>query len=436
MPQPAANLTHAGRTQSRAAWSAETGIPIATIRSRLKRGWSVATALTIRPDRRFAKGGRKKRDAVRPCPELQRHADGRAFARWGVGGKEVWRTFGPWGSAAAKLAYRRFALEWAAGQTGAGDGAAVTVGELVVGWLAHCAATYRKRDRITSEVHCNRAAMRPFAELYGDEPAAEFTPLRLLAVREAMVANGWVRKTVNDHVGRIVRAFAWAATSLGLPATVHAALALVEPLAGGRRADLAESEPVEPVPAEHIAAVLAGTRLHFHDGRRAVLASMIRVQLLTGLRPGELCGLTAGGIDRAREPWRCAFSESNKMLHKNITRVAFFGPLSRAALAPLLAGAAPGDPVFRLPPVRRGAKPAPVTTRYYRDCVADACARAKVPAWTPNQLRHNRATEVMDRYEDDRAVGSALGNSPEVSRQVYAHRPGEAVARRIAEATG
>ncbi len=436
MPQIAVNITHAGRTQSRAAWSAETGIPVATIRSRLKKGWTVARTLATKPDRRFAKGGRKKRGQVRACPELQKHADGRAFARWSHMGREVWRTFGQWGSVEAKRAYRRFALEWAAGQTGAGDGAAATVGRLVVGWLDHCAATYRKRGKITSEVHCNRAAMRPLAELYGDEPAAEFSPPKLRAVREAMVANGWVKKTVNDHVGRIARAFAWAATHLDLPASVHAALALVEPLVSGRRADLAESEPVEPVPAEHIAAVLAGKILHFHAGRRATLAAMIRVQLLTGLRPGELCALTAGSIDRAREPWRCVFSESNKMLHKDITRVAFFGPQSRAILAPLVATAGPSDLMFRLPPIRKGAKPAPVTTRYYRDCVADACVRAKVPRWTPNQLRHNRATEVMDRFEDDRAVGAALGNSPEVSRQVYAHRPGEAVARRIAEATG
>jgi hypothetical protein len=42
----------------------------------------------------------------------------------------------------------------------------------------------------------------------------------------------------------------------------------------------------------------------------------------------------------------------------------------------------------------------------------------------------------MERYEDDRAAAAVIGDSPEVTRQVYAARPGEAVAKRIAEATG
>jgi integrase len=125
----------------------------------------------------------------------------------------------------------------------------------------------------------------------------------------------------------------------------------------------------------------------------------------------------------------------NKVLHRGIGRVVFFGPRAREALTPLLVGAGPDDPVFRFRPHRPGWLEA-LTSHRYREFVAAACVSAGVPVWTPNQLRHNRATELMDALEDDAAVAAVLGNSPEVTRRVYAHRAGETAARRIAEATG
>lgn len=282
-------------------------------------------------------------------------------------------------------------------------------------------------------MYCNRAAMEPLVELYGRERAAAFTPPMLRAVREAMVEKGWVRDTVNAHVARIVRAFAWAATEVLVPAAVHAALALVQPIPAGRRDDLDEGETVEPVPADHVAAVLVGEHLHHKPERRAVLAAAIRVHVLTGMRPGELCSLRCEAIDRTKTPWRYEIAEFNKMLHKDIKRVAFFGPEARAILSPLLGAA---GPVFVLPPARVNAKPCPLTPASYREYIRAACESAGVPEWTPNRLRHNRATYVMDKFEDDKAAAAALGNTPEVARQVYAKNPGEEVARRIAELTG
>lgn len=43
---------------------------------------------------------------------------------------------------------------------------------------------------------------------------------------------------------------------------------------------------------------------------------------------------------------------------------------------------------------------------------------------------------VMRIYESDVAAGASIGDSPEVSRQVYAESPENAVARRIAWEVG
>ncbi|MBM3979716.1 MAG: site-specific integrase [Planctomycetes bacterium] len=427
-------ITHAGRTQSLKAWADETGIPSSTIAARLGAGWDAGRALTARPNRKFGRGGRKPLGAPRPVPALKVHPDGRHFCRWHEAGKYHWRYFDR-DAARAGAEYKRFAAEWvAAGGPPVGARETVSVARVVALWLAHCAATYRKRGRVTSEVYCCTAATGPLVDLYGDTPAAEFGAPRLAAVREAMVARKWVRRSVNGHVGRLVRMFAWAAALKYVPAPVHQELTCLAPLVAERRADLSESEAVPPAPAADVEAVLTGGHLHERPARRAVLEALVRLQLMTGMRPGEACALTAAVIDRARDPWRAELS-GHKVAHKDIARVVFFGPRARALLAPLLPAAGAGL-LFMLPPYREGARAVPVTTTSYRKFVARACAAAGVPVWTPNQLRHTRATELMDAVEDDAAVAAALGNTPEVARQVYAARAGETVARRIAEATG
>lgn len=56
----------------------------------------------------------------------------------------------------------------------------------------------------------------------------------------------------------------------------------------------------------------------------------------------------------------------------------------------------------------------------------------------PRTLTHNgrTLTLVHRRYEDDQLVAAAIGDTPEVARQVYIDDPREAAAQRIAEAVG
>ena len=77
-----------------------------------------------------------------------------------------------------------------------------------------------------------------------------------------------------------------------------------------------------------------------------------------------------------------------------------------------------------------------VRVEFLRDCIAEACAKAKVPLFRPNQVRHLRANDVHEAYEDDAALAASLGNTPEVARQVYIDRSKDKVAKRIAEAMG
>ena len=61
------------------------------------------------------------------------------------------------------------------------------------------------------------------------------------------------------------------------------------------------------------------------------------------------------------------------------------------------------------------------TPMAYAHAVAKACEKAGVPPWSPNRLRHSRATEVRGRYGLE-AAQVILGHASADVTQVYAER--------------
>jgi hypothetical protein len=119
---------------------------------------------------------------------------------------------GPWKSSAAKAEYERLISEWLAGGRQLADsGNGLTVNDLMLAYLNHADKHYRKPDgEATRQLELIRLAMRPLKELYGRTPASEFGPLALKAVRQRMVDKGTLcRLTINEHVSKIKRMFAW-----------------------------------------------------------------------------------------------------------------------------------------------------------------------------------------------------------------------------------
>lgn len=411
MPFPARELTHDGLTLPITEWAARRGLPVETIRVRINRlGWSVADALTTPSDKRFRRrGGRPRADVPRPAPQLRDDGTGRAMVRWRSMGRDHTRYFGRWGTPEAAAAYRRFAAEWA---TGAYDvvsptatGVSATVADLILGWLEHCSREYRKGGKPTAEVGCNKAAMGPLNDLYGTLPAADFGPAQLRAVRAAMVGKGWARNTVNGHVRRVVRMFGWAVGRSMIPASVVLPLREVETLKRGREAP--DRPRVKDVPARDI------TRTFRHLSpireRRVKLVAMVRLQRLTGMRPGELCAMRPADVNRAGPVWVYDVPDlANKNLHRDKPQRYHLGPRAQTILGPYITG--PADrAVFG---VGGGA---------YALAVRLACRKAGVTPWHPHQLRHALASEVARRFGSVGHAAAALGDTPETAGRVYVH---------------
>lgn len=318
-------------------------------------------------------------------------------------------------------------------------GEPLTIQRLCLAYSDFAETYYVKDGKPTAEVDCVTYALQRLIKLYGTTPAAEFGPKSLKLVRDEYIRDGQVRGTINNNVARIKRMFRWAVENELVPPSTHHALAAVAGLRKGRSA-AKESTPVRPVDDAHITAAL--------PFMAPAVQAMVRLQRLTGCRPGEVCQMRPCDIDRSGDVW-CFRPQSHKTEHHDQDRRIFIGPQAQAILKPWL----DRDPeafcfsaaemvaqqlrekhARRKVPLRYGNRPRTnrkrnpkrkagrcYTRDSYRRAIERACTEAKVPAWSPNQLRHTRATELRRLHGLD-AAQVVLGHTEAFVTQIYAER--------------
>jgi integrase len=389
-------------------------------------------------------------------PSYRRHkASGQAVVT--IAGRDIY--LGAYGSAASKREYRRHLSEWVAAGCPSmmvrDPVAELTVAELILRYWHH-AKTYYKSETRDGTI---APTLRRLRRLYGPTRVAEFGPLALKAFRQSLLDERdnknrrLSRGYINKAVQWVRRVFRWGVSEQLVEAGILHSLGAVEGLKYGRT-PAPETEPVTPVADSLVEATLPFLPV--------VVADMVRVQRLTGMRPGEVCAMTVGEIDTSGEVW--LFSpRHHKTAHHGKSRVVPLGPRTQAVLQRYLKPDLSG-PVFspaeserarkaairaqnRTPftpsrlrrDSRRAARPRLVlnpayTTANYAQAIRRACETAGVPHWTPNQLRHSKATELRKVFGLDGA-GAVLGHSKLETTQIYAERSAE-LASRIALATG
>jgi integrase len=192
----------------------------------------------------------------------------------------------------------------------------LTIAQLCVAYVKHARSYYVKNGRITSEVSNIQVALRPLVKLHGKCLVSEFGPAKLKQVREQMIADGIVRKSVNRGVGRIKRMFRWGVENEMVSPTVLAAINAVPGILYGRTAAV-EAEPIKPVPDAHIEAI---------EGRvNRFVWGMIQLQLATGMRPGEVRLMRTCDINMSGDVWEYRPQE-HKTEHHGRQRLIFIGP--------------------------------------------------------------------------------------------------------------
>lgn len=334
----------------------------------------------------------------RKLPTYRRHSSGQAMVK--IAGRSHY--LGVFGTDRSRERYRQLLAEWvAAGCPNPWHLRApgsMVVSALTDAYLEHARGYYRRRDGSTTRTDRSVAcAMRYVVNLFGSLPAKDFSIASLRACRAAMIANGVSRVVTNAYVRWIRRAFRFGVTEGLVPAPVWHELLALEPLQRGR-SPAPDYPRVQAVPIEYARAVQRVSR--------PIIAAMIEVQILTGMRPGEVCRLRVDEIDRSRTPWIYRPTQ-HKTAHKGKVREIALGPRARAVIAQWIRLDTPR--IF------------PVKIDRYREAIVRAQVRAKVPHWTPNQLRHFAGTKFEAEFGIE-AARALLGHSSVATTDIYVHR--------------
>lgn len=420
---------------------------------------------------------------------------GRARVR--IGGKDIY--LGPWGtsnprkpSAEVQREYRRVVAEWLASGKIPGE----TLDGLTVDALIE---QYIERRGPALQTRTVEGSIEPIlhrlSKLYGGTLAQDFGPSELRAFRNNVARekkpNGGrlSRRYLNQKVVPTVRAmFRWAVEHEIVPPSTDHALSAVRALTPGECKDNPDPAGVAPVADEVVDATLP----HLPP----VVADMVRVQRLTGMRPGEVCSMTWAEIDRTGKVWTFK-PEHHKTSHHEKTRIVRIGPKAQAVLTRYAMASFAGGPIFspRQSEAERRARVAearttPVscgnvagsnrtedpkrqpgeqyTSNSYGYAIARACLRAfplpvelgpregetddawtarltdeerqqvrewrRAHRWAPNQLRHSAATKIRKSHGLE-AAQAVLGHSELETTQVYAEKD-EELAEAVALAVG
>ena len=190
---------------------------------------------------------------------------------------------GKYDSPESREKYDRVIAEWIlAGRTfmKAADQPGIYVNEILLAYRRYAEQTYVDGNgEPTSELERINFAFRPVMDLYGSAPAERFGPRSLVAVQERMVAVGLCRRTINQRMNVVKRAFKWAVKQELVGPSVYHGLQAVEGLRRGR-SKAKESRAVKAVPEHVITAVLkylppnlqAMVKSHSLTGARSILS--------------------------------------------------------------------------------------------------------------------------------------------------------------------
>ena len=329
----------------------------------------------------------------------------------------------------------------------------VSVAELCHAYMEYVDEYYKDdKGKPGKEAKQIEYSIKPLLERYASLPMEEFGPLKLIELREHMIELGWCRNLINQRVSRLKRMFKWAVSRQYVSSVIYHALTSIEGLKRGRTT-AKEGKKVRPVDEKYVYATFEYTT--------PVVASMVELQLLTGMRPGELVIMRPCDIDRSQSVWHY-LPERHKTQYRGNERIISIGPKGQTILRPYLLRDqnaycfSPRESERqrleklhreRKTPLYYGNRPgtnrkdSPLrkpgecfTSGTYGNSVRKAINTARkdikarggdpdteLPKWTPYQLRHTAATRTRRMFNYETA-GALLGHSNMSATAIYAER--------------
>ena len=370
-----------------------------------------------------------KRDPATWQPKYRKHQRGSAFVE--IQGKRYW--LGKHGSPESWAEYNRIITEWRANHftppTISTD--EMLLSELLIAFVNWAEIWYRKKGKPTSEIHCYKSVIKITRELYGAVRVNEFTPPMLVTVREKFLQQidertdqVWTRGYVNEQTNRLRRIFNKGVEWGYVNELTASALHRVKPLVAGKTT-APEGRTVLPVDLK----LLEATLPHIKNPK---LRIMVQVHRWLGCHIEEIICMRPCDIDQSNSDCWKYTPPTYKLEHRDdVPRFIYWiGPSAQTVLEPLLKTTASTDYLFTHISHGKGQ----YNRRAYGRAIHRACDLAKLPRWSPGQIRHLRATEIRNAENADgrhgrEAAQCVLNHTNPSTTERYAER--EEIARRV-----
>lgn len=383
-------------------------------------------------------------------PKYCRHQNGQAYLQYSK--KRYY--LGKHGSPESRRRYRQF-LSRLEGTESSGGGVASmafdrerSIIELADYYLSKTEPRHSGDGAPSKEFGSITEAIKRLCDVHADTSISDFGPLKLIEVQDYLKSQGLARNYINAQIGRIKRFFRWCAARELMPAVLYHGISAVESLRkghGGR-----ETEDVRPADPAVVKATLPWLS--------PVVAAMVRIQWLCGMRPGEVVLMRAKDINCKGDVWLYEL-ERHKNRHRGQRRVVAIPRDAQELLGPFLAAAASRESYLFSPKLsrqwhvqqlRKNRKtkvqpsqanrskaypsrcPGEIYTPYsYRRTIYYARKKAAkagffIPHWHPHQLRHGIATFISQEF-GQQAAQRWLGHANLKTTDIYVERQVEEV---------
>ena len=374
-------------------------------------------------------------------------------------GTVTYRKLGLWGSPEAAVEYEKIRREWYAGLLTAEEPSeeGVTLAFLFDKFLKMAEKKYRQ-----PEIYVFGLVIRATVELFPGKKVAEFSALNFRAVRQQLMEMGatkpqpWSRQYVNRIMAALRTIFRWGLSYDYTPVDVLTKIQSVPGLEVWECDDLEEREAVEDVPDWAVIRTL--------PFMSPVIADMVKLQRGACMRPGEVCDLRVGDIDRSGEVWLIR-AKKHKTARYGTKRIVAFGLPEIEILRRRCENKGADQFVFspreaqqerwtemraarksKVQPsqVLRGEEAeADKLLRYSEKYDSHAYNRAikyaqrkarkagvKIPDWFPYQLRHASVTATSLEHGRE-AASLVAGHKSQKTTEIYEHKT-ETIAVRVA----
>lgn len=319
-------------------------------------------------------------------------------------------------------------------------GSPITIDELILVYRRHTHEYYRKNGELTREATIIDDVLRFLRKEHSTTFLDKFGPVALDTLRKNMIADlDWSRSHINKQVRRLIGMFTWAVGQELVDPSVPAALKALGGLKKGR-SQARETNGVTCVDD----AVINSTLQHLPEA----IADIVRLQRLTGARPGEICELRPCDLNHDTEIWTY-IPATHKTEHHDKSRIIAIGPKAQQILKPYLQrspesycfspkeseqkrraeatakrktpesyGNSRGTNRVHSPKRKATGR---YTTDSYRRAIHRVCIKHDIEKWSPNQLRHTAATNIRKRFGIE-AAQVVCGHEKADITQVYAER--------------